>query len=77
MSSFPFPHDLHVYIIADDDVEVAYYSRDKGKYKRVRKLGEQTWQDTWEIRIDDATFWMVLACVEGIRSERHGLVGMG
>ena len=77
MSSFPFPHDLRVHVIADDDYEVAYYSRDKQKYKRTRLIGWQTWQDTQEIEIDDATFWMVLACIEGVRSERHGLVGLG
>ena len=77
MSSFPFPHDLHVYVIADDQLEVAYYAYNKKKYKRERKIGTQTWQDTIEQQIDSDLFYFVVAYMERRKKADHGLVGMG
>ena len=77
MSSFPFPHDLQVYVVADDHSEVAYYSRDKKKYKRERKIGTQTWQDTIEQQIDSDLFYFVIACIQRRKRGAGGLVGMG
>ena len=77
LSSFPFPHDLHVYILGDNNYETAYYVHDRKKYKRVREIGHQGWEDTIEQEISSDLFWMVVACFEHQRSERHGLVGMG
>lgn len=76
-SKFPFPHDLHVYVVADDHSEVAYYARDKKKYRRERKIGMQTWQDTIEQQIDSDLFYFIVACLERRKRRTHGLVGMG
>ena len=77
MSSFPFPHDLHVYVVADDNFETAYYAYDKKKYKRIRKIGTQTWQDTIEQQIDSDLFYFVVACIQRRKRGVGGLVGMG
>ena len=77
MSSFPFPHDLQVHVIADDRFEVAYYARDKKKYKRIRKIGTQTWQDTIEQEVDSGLFYFVVACIERRKKASRGMVGMG
>ena len=77
MSSFPFPHDLQVYVVADDHSEVAYYARDKKKYKRERKIGTQTWQDTIEQQIDSDLFYFIVACLGRRKRGVGGLVGMG
>uniref|UniRef100_A0A6H1ZX28 Uncharacterized protein n=1 Tax=viral metagenome TaxID=1070528 RepID=A0A6H1ZX28_9ZZZZ len=71
---FPFPHQGPVSIVADDRFEVAYYARDYLKFKRVREIGTQTWQDTIEQEIDQDHFWMVRACIERGKLARHGLV---
>lgn len=71
---FPFPYDLKVYVIADDNYEVAYYSLSYLKYKRVRHIGYQTWEETTEQEIDTDHFWMVVACIERAKVVRHGLV---
>lgn len=67
MSQYPFPHDLKVYVIGDDHYETAYYAYQKRKYKRQRKLGEQTWQDTTPIEIDGDDFWLAVACIERVK----------
>lgn len=64
MSQDPFPHDGPIYIVADDRFEVAYYSRGYCKFKRVRELGLQTWQETTPIEIGADQFFMVIACIE-------------
>lgn len=74
MPLFPFPHDARVYIVADDYYEVAYYSRGNRKYKRIRRLGQQTWQQTGEQQIDHDHFWMVAACIERGKVVRNGMV---
>ncbi len=73
-SDLPFPHQGRFFIIADDRFEVAYYARDYMKYKRVRQLGLQTWEDAVEQEIDNDHFWMVVACVERGKMVRDGLV---
>jgi hypothetical protein len=67
MPRFPFPYDIKVYVIGDDRCETAYYTYQKQAYKRTRKLGEQTWQDTAPIPIDRAEFWMTVACIDRMR----------
>lgn len=74
MSSFPFPHDAQVCVIADDRFEVAYYARGYCKYKRIREIGLQTWSDVPEQEIDHDHFWMVVACIERGKVARNGLV---
>jgi hypothetical protein len=64
VSQFPFAHDNRVHIVADDRFEVAYYARDGLKYKRVRDVERQTWEDTIEQEIDSDSFWMIVACIE-------------
>ena len=76
-SQFPFPHDLYVYVLSDDKFETAYYSHDRKKYKRVREIGLQTWEDAVEQEIDGDLFWTIVACFDRQRRERRGLVGMG
>lgn len=70
---FPFPHDAHVYVVADDRFEVAYYARGYCKFKRVREIAHQTWQDTVEHEIDQGHFWMVCACIERGKLARYGM----
>jgi len=72
-SRFPFPHQGRVFVIADDRFEVAYYARDYCKFKRVRELGSQTWQETIEQEITQDHFWMVAACIERGRTVARGL----
>lgn len=74
MSSFPFPHDARVFVIADDRFEVAYYAHGHLKFKRVREIGLQTWLDVPEQEIDGDHFWMAVACLERGKVARHGLV---
>lgn len=74
MSSFPFPHDAQVFVIADERFEVAYYARDCCKYKRVREFGLQTWLDVPEQEISPDHFWMVVACIEHGKVARDGMV---
>lgn len=71
---FPFPHDTPVHIVADDNFEVAYYARGYLKYKRVRQIASQGWQDTIEQQVDLDEFWLVVACIEKGRVGRCGLV---
>lgn len=71
---FPFPHQGPVFVIADDRFEVAYYARDYCKFKRVREIGQQTWQETAEQEIDRDHFWMIAACVERGKWARNALV---
>jgi hypothetical protein len=64
VSQFPFRHDGRVYLAVGDEQVTAYYSRNKRKYKRVKLLGHQYWENTTEQAIDDDHFWMVVACIE-------------
>lgn len=64
MPKYPFKHDGPVYLVQDDDFEIAYYSRNKRKLRRVRKKPNETWAMTVEREIDNETFWMVIALVE-------------
>lgn len=70
---FPFPHDGYVYVLSDDRFEVAYYSRGYRKFKRVREIGLQNWNDTLEQEIDRDLFWFVVACVERAVGARRGV----
>jgi hypothetical protein len=67
MWKYPFPHDLRVYVIGDDRFETAYYSYRQQKYKRQRRIAEQTWEDTVPIEIDNEDFLFAVACVERVR----------
>lgn len=58
------PSDTRVHIVADGNFEIAYYSRDGKKYRRVRDCDFQQWEDTVEQEISDDTFWMTVACIE-------------
>ena len=71
---YPFPQQGRIYVVADDRFEVAYYSHDSRKCKRVRELGLQAWSDTIEQEIDADHFWMVVACIERGKMVRDGLV---
>lgn len=73
-SRFPFPHQGRVFVVADDRFEVAYYARDYCKFKRIREIACQTWQETVEQEIDQDHFWMVAACVEWGKLARNALV---
>jgi hypothetical protein len=64
MPRVPFPHDGPIRIVADDNFEVAYYALGWQKYKRIRQLGIQTWQETIPQEITRDEFWMVAACIE-------------
>lgn len=72
-SPFSFPHQGRVFVLADDRFEIAYYARDYCKFKRVRELGLQTWQDTVEQEIDQDHFWTVCACIERGKVVRYGM----
>lgn len=69
MTEYTFAHDGPVYLISDDHFEVAYYSRDKRKFKRIRKITSCGWKDTIELEVADGVFWMIVACVE--KSSHH------
>lgn len=73
-SAYSFPHQGRVYVIADDLCEVAYYACGYMKYKRVRQLGLQTWEEAIEQEIDSDHFWMVVACIERGKLVRDGMV---
>lgn len=64
MRTYPFAHDGPVYIVCDHDFEIAYYSRLGKKYRRVRKVIADIWEDTTEEEVDNLTFWVVVACAE-------------
>ena len=69
MKKYPFLHNGHVYIVEDDKYQVAYYVRDRLKYKRIRSIASQEWENTIEQSICNDIFWMVVACIE--RKGRH------
>ena len=69
MTEYTFAHDGPMYVISDDQFEVVYYSRDKRKFKRIRKIGKQAWEETIEQEVADGVFWMIVACAE--RSSRR------
>lgn len=71
---YPFSHQGRVLVVADDRFEVAYYARDYLKYKRVREIGLQTWEEAIEQEIDSDHFWMVAACIERGKLVRDGMV---
>ena len=71
---YPFPHQGRVHVVADDHFEVAYYARNYRKYKRIRQIGLQTWEEAIEQEIDNDHFWMVAACVERGKLVRNGMV---
>lgn len=77
MVSYPFPHDGPVYVVGDEAQEIAYYSLNDQKYKRVRLCGIQNWLETKHIPIDDDHFFMVIACLQVERTHRNGLLGVG
>lgn len=77
MPQYPFPYDLQVHVIADDRFEVAYYAYNKKKYKRIREIATQTWQDTEAQEVDSGLFFFVVACIERRKRGTRGLVGMG
>jgi hypothetical protein len=64
MSRFTFKHDSKVYLAVGDKFETAYYSRDKRKYKRTKRIGLDRWEHAPEIPVTDDHFWMVVACIE-------------
>jgi len=64
MVRYPFDYDLNVYVVGDDHIETAYYTWQKQPYKRTRKRGEQTWQQTTPVKIGSDEFWMIVACID-------------
>lgn len=64
MSQYPFPHDGPVYLMPGRIYDTLYYSRNKLKYVRYRNVDTEEWADTWEQRISDDEFMMVVACIE-------------
>jgi hypothetical protein len=76
-SEFPFPYDVQVHVVAGDRFEVALYARDKKKYRRVRELGIQSWQDAPEQEITADHFYMLVACIQRRKRGTRGLVGLG
>jgi len=64
MTKFPFAHDGPIMRILDDDFDIVHYARDGRKYRRVRRLPSQAWDDTTEREISNDEFWMILACIE-------------
>jgi hypothetical protein len=69
MTRFQFRHDGPVYLAVGDTFETAYYSRDKRKYKRTKRIGNDRWEHAHEETISDDHFWMMVACIE--RKPRH------
>lgn len=69
MIKYPFSHNGPVFTVSDDDFEVAYYSRDGHKYKRIRRPQFESFDEVNEQEINHDVFWMVIACIE--RSRRH------
>ena len=69
MKEHTFVYDGPMYMISDDQFEVIYYSRDKRKFKRVREIGKQAWEETIEQEVAGGVFWMIVAYVE--KSSHH------
>lgn len=67
MNEYPFAHSGPAYMVYDHDFEIVYYSKLGKKYRRVRNITTQEWDDTTEQEVDNETFWMVIACIERIR----------
>lgn len=68
MPQKPFPHNGPIYYVSDHKFEVAYYSHNKLKYKRVRERGKQSWLQVTPQLIDADHFWMVAACIERVKA---------
>jgi len=64
MPDYPFEHDGPVYLLPGEQYDSLYYSRNKLKYVRYRNVDLEKWSDTWEQRISDDEFMMVVACIE-------------
>lgn len=77
MSSFNLPSEGPVYFIHDDRFEVALYSHDGKKYRAVRELSGQTWEEAEKKEITSEHFYMLVACVERRKKGTRGLVGLG
>jgi hypothetical protein len=67
MPQYPFPHHGPVYTIYDHEFEVAYYVRNRKKYRRVRHAPTQKWEDVPEHLIDNDTFWCGVAIAERVK----------
>jgi len=67
MTDYPFEYDLNVYVAADDHFETAYYTHQKKAYKRTRRRGQETWEQTTPVEIGKDEFWMVVGCISLVR----------
>lgn len=67
MEHYTFAHKGPVYIVRNHCFEIAYYSHLGKKYRRIRDIDFDTWEETKAVEVDNDTFWMVVACVERIK----------